>query len=63
MNEPLSCHACGKPIGVYEPLITLVGGCAHETSRAAQLPHGSLGAESYHRECYERRDDAGEDRP
>ena len=38
MSELLCCHRCGEPIGVYEPLITLVEGSAHETSRAAE-PH------------------------
>lgn len=58
MNELLSCHGCGEPIGVYEPLITLVEGRAHETSRAATMHQDSLGTESYHRACFERHEEA-----
>ena len=32
---PPRCAACGEVIGVYEPLVHLVGGTAHTTSRAA----------------------------
>jgi hypothetical protein len=35
MNWWPRCRHCGEPIGVYEPLIALVEGRAHETSRAA----------------------------
>jgi hypothetical protein len=31
----LLCEGCGQVIGVYEPLVHVVGGIAHKTSRAA----------------------------
>jgi hypothetical protein len=31
----LRCAGCGEVIGVYEPLVHVVGGIAHKTSRAA----------------------------
>jgi len=54
MSEILHCRLCGEVIGVYEPLITLTGGCAVESSRALD-PALSDGAENYHRACFERR--------
>ena len=34
-NARLRCASCGEIIGVYEPLVHVVGGIAHRTSRAA----------------------------
>jgi hypothetical protein len=46
------CAGCGKVIGVYEPLVHVVGAIAHRTSRAAdpelgQRHHGRF----YHPAC------------
>jgi hypothetical protein len=46
------CAGCGRVIGVYEPLIHVIGAIAHRTSRAAEpglgeRPHGLL----YHAAC------------
>jgi hypothetical protein len=56
MNELPCCDRCGELIGVYEPLITLDKGRAHETSRAAEPPPGGRQASAcYHRACYGHR--------
>ena len=62
MSWPPRCRHCGEPIGVYEPLIALVEGRAHETSRAAGHRSDDRDADCYHRACYESRqgDDAGQ---
>jgi hypothetical protein len=48
------CRRCGEVIGVYEPLIHVVGGLSHRTSRAA-CPRLSANASEalYHAACYE----------
>jgi hypothetical protein len=50
------CEHCGDVIGVYEPLVHVIGGIATKTSRAAQptLSHGPSGS-CYHALCFERR--------
>lgn len=50
----LRCEHCGEPIGVYEPLIALVDGTAHETSRAAFARCDGLPTVCYHLACFER---------
>ncbi len=50
MSDALRCHHCGDVIGVYEPLITLVGGRTHETSRARETD--GLSGDCYHRACF-----------
>jgi hypothetical protein len=56
MDETLRCERCGDVIGVYEPLIALRDGIAHETSRAADPKASSSGAGCFHRACYQRRE-------
>lgn len=52
MTETLRCHQCGDVIGVYEPLIALIDGQAHETSRVGVRDGAALVEECYHRDCY-----------
>ena len=49
------CDLCGKIIGVYEPMVVLVNGELHETSRAAGAVTGLQVAERYHRACHAER--------
>jgi len=50
-SAPL-CAACGQVIGVYEPLVHVIDGVAHKTSRAAepQLVQNQVDA-LYHLAC------------
>ena len=48
------CTACDDVIGVYEPLIHVVGGAARRTSLTADPEVCSSGGRCYHLECYER---------
>jgi hypothetical protein len=57
MNIPLRCAYCDDVIGVYEPLIALVDGQPHETSRAVGRDTGAPSEACYHRGCYARRVD------
>lgn len=52
-DSPPLCDHCGDVIGVYEPLVHVVGGNAWMTSRAAQpaLSAGSPGT-IYHVVCH-----------
>ena len=52
MKSKVICQHCEKVIGVYEPLIVVVGGQARETSRAADPTLPLDCAEHYHRDCY-----------
>jgi hypothetical protein len=52
MTELLRCHHCGDVIGVYEPLIALIDGQTHETSRAGAQDSAAVVEEYYHRDCY-----------
>jgi hypothetical protein len=54
MSKSVNCQLCGGTIGVYEPLITLIDGSPHETSRAAIHDPGSLSSLCFHRLCFER---------
>jgi hypothetical protein len=54
----LRCHHCGEPIGVYEPLVTLVDGHEHETSRLAEPHAASVFSACYHRECFDTGSDS-----
>ena len=56
MSGPPRCHHCGDVIGVYEPLITLVDGRAHETSRALEPDTAGLVGDCYHRACIATRE-------
>jgi hypothetical protein len=53
VSEALHCGHCGDVIGVYEPLIRLLHGRPHETSRALE-PDTSSDEDCYHRACYLR---------
>jgi len=59
MSEALRCEHCGEVIGVYEPLVALIDGCARETSRALEPETASRRGDCYHRACYERLQDDG----
>ncbi|HTU78439.1 MAG TPA: hypothetical protein VMF09_06740 [Solirubrobacteraceae bacterium] len=52
MNEALRCRRCGVVIGVYEPLVRLVGGRAHETSRMLEPDLADADGRCYHAACY-----------
>lgn len=54
MHDPWRCQQCADVIGVYEPMVLVLDGQAHETSRAA-IKDRIVGeqARRYHRECYE----------
>lgn len=52
MALKVMCQHCERVIGVYEPLIVVLGGEARETSRAAEPTLPLDGAEHYHRDCY-----------
>lgn len=60
MHSRLRCRHCNDVIGVYEPMIVLKDGQAHETSRAVEQDTGPIG-ECYHQECYAQVQ--GEERP
>jgi hypothetical protein len=49
---PLRCAGCGGVIGVYEPIVHVVGGIANKTSRAAEpaLRHAEPGS-LFHLAC------------
>lgn len=46
------CDHCADAIGVYEPVVVVVGEEARVTSRAAEPMVGSQPGERYHRACY-----------
>jgi hypothetical protein len=52
MGSRLTCDHCADAIGVYEPLVVVIGGEVRETSRAAEPTVGSEAAERYHLACY-----------
>lgn len=52
MNEKLCCAHCGEVIGAYEPLVALLEGQAHGTSKIAETNNGGPVGECYHRACY-----------
>jgi hypothetical protein len=49
---PVRCRRCGDVIGVYEPMIALVGGEPRRTSRAAAHERGGSEQECYHAACF-----------
>jgi hypothetical protein len=53
-SQLLRCNQCGEVIGVYEPLVRLLDGRAHASSRALEPASSDRGGEHYHRACYER---------
>ena len=50
----LRCALCHEVIGVYEPLVHVLGELAWRTSRAAEPGLAAGGGELYHAACYER---------
>lgn len=54
------CVACGDVIGVYEPLVHVLGDLVSQTSRAAHPGISTAAGHRYHLACYEARaDEAG----
>jgi hypothetical protein len=54
MFDTWRCEHCAGVIGVYEPMVFVLDGEGHETSRAAiKDNHVSERARLYHRACYE----------
>ncbi len=47
----MRCDHCTDVIGVYEPVVIIVGDEARETSQAAEPTVDSLPGERYHRAC------------
>ncbi len=54
MSKDARCRHCGQVIGVYEPLIRLIGDRAQETSRVLDPDVADADGHCYHRACYER---------
>ena len=54
MSQSLRCEDCGEVIGVYEPLVRLLDGRAHESSRALEPVGSDRRGAHYHRACYVR---------
>ncbi|HXW58123.1 MAG TPA: hypothetical protein VEJ23_01465 [Solirubrobacteraceae bacterium] len=50
MSAKIRCRHCGDVIGVYEPMIALVGGEAVRTSIAADARTGA--EDCFHDACY-----------
>jgi hypothetical protein len=50
-DDRLRCAHCGDVIGAYEPMIVILDGEAHATSRSAEQSRGT-GGEHYHQGCY-----------
>jgi hypothetical protein len=46
-----NCAGCGDVIGVYEPLVHVIGAMAHRTSRAADPELGHRSGLLYHAAC------------
>ena len=53
-DEPPRCAACNDVLGVYEPIMHVLGGYARLTSRAAEPGVTSAEGPCYHAECYKR---------
>ena len=53
VDATLMCAQCGQVIGVYEPLVHVIAGVAHKTSRAADPGLARSQADAcYHHACY-----------
>jgi hypothetical protein len=57
MSDKLRCCHCGDVIGVYEPLVEILDGRVHETSRALEPNAAGQAGDCYHRACFERLDE------
>ena len=52
VHTTLLCAGCGEVIGVYEPLVHVIAGVAHKTSRAADPQLAQTQADAcYHLAC------------
>jgi len=49
---PVVCDHCGRPLGVYEPMIVAQRGRVRESSRAIEPRPPVLDTTCYHRACY-----------
>ena len=54
VHEPPRCAGCDDVLGVYEPIMHVLGGYARVTSRAAEPGVSSAEGECYHADCYQR---------
>jgi hypothetical protein len=52
-DVPPRCAGCGDVIGVYEPVVHLVGQYVRKTSRAAEPEVCREGGLCYHSDCYQ----------
>lgn len=53
-DEPPRCAGCEDVLGVYEPIMHVLGGYARVTSRAAEPGVSSAEGQCYHADCYQR---------
>ena len=53
-GERTLCALCRDVIGVYEPLVHVLGGLVSRTSLAAEPGVAIAGGERYHAGCYKR---------
>ncbi len=53
-DEIPRCAACDDVLGVYEPIMHVLGGFARLTSRAAEPGVPDSAGHCYHLDCYER---------
>jgi hypothetical protein len=51
-HRPLRCARCGELIGVYEPLVHVIGETVRRTSRAADPEIATQTGCFYHDGCY-----------
>jgi hypothetical protein len=54
ISERTLCALCRDVIGVYEPLVHVLGNLVSRTSLAAEPGVAIAGGERYHAGCYER---------
>lgn len=50
-----TCASCGEVVGVYEPLVLVIGGEIRETSWAAEPKDDALAGVWYHEACHAAR--------
>jgi len=50
----LRCAHCGDVIGVYEPMVAMIDGVAHVTSKAMAGAEDRMLGDCYHSGCFER---------
>ena len=54
LEELPRCPACDDVLGVYEPIMHVLGADARLTSRAAEPDVSSGDGQCFHVDCYER---------